>query len=193
MRLFINKPLFAVIYGGMIRHQLSLIFLQVTKFMRHYFSAFGFVVLTFFSVSALAGAVIAKEAIPEKVLASFTKKHPTAISVTAETKTHFGQELYLIAFKEAKEADARKIAYYRVNGNFYVNGDEIDTSKTSIEMPPASYENLKKDFGDYEIKEAILVVNPNGAGEEFDLVISVAGEIWHIALDRSGNITQKEK
>jgi hypothetical protein len=161
--------------------------------MRNYFSTFGCVVLTLFSVSAFADAVIPKESIPEKILAAFNKKHPNAISVTAEQKKHFGQELYAIAFKEAKEADERSIAYYRVNGNFYVNGDEIDTAKTSVEMPPASYENLKAAFNNYEIKEAILVVNPNGAGEEFDLVVNASNEIWHISLDRAGNITQKEK
>jgi hypothetical protein len=161
--------------------------------MRNYFSTVGCVVLTLFSVSALAGAVLPKESIPEKILASFNKKHPNAINVTAETKTHFGQELYLIAYKEAKEADERSIAYYRVNGNFYVNGDEIDTSKNSIEMPPASYENLKAAFTNYDIKEAILVVNPNAAGEEFDLVVNASGETWRISLDRKGNIMQKEK
>lgn len=161
--------------------------------MRNYFSTLSCVVLTAFSVSALAGAVIPKESIPEKILTTFNKKHPTAINVTAEAKTHFGQELYLIAFKEAKEADERSIAYYRVNGNFYVNGDEIDTAKTSVEMPPASYENLKAAFNDYDIKEAILVVNPNGAGEEYDLVVSASGKLWHISLDRTGKITKKEE
>jgi recombinational DNA repair protein RecR len=161
--------------------------------MRHYFSMFSCVALLLFSVSAFAGAVIAKDAIPEKILASFNKKHPNAIDVTAIAKKHFGQDLYLIAYKEAKESDTRSIAYYRVNGNFYVNGDEIDTSKTSVEMPPASYENLKTTFGDYDIKEAILVVNPNAAGEEFDLVVTASGATWHIALDRNGNIIQKEE
>ncbi len=161
--------------------------------MRHYFSTFSCVVLTLFSVSAFAGVVIAKDAIPEKILASFNKKHPNAIDVTAEAKKHFGQELYLIAYKEAKESDERSIVYYRVNGNFYVNGDEIDTSKSSVEMPPASYENLKTTFGDYDIKEAVLVVNPNAAGEEFDLVVAASGTTWHISLDRTGNIIQKEE
>jgi hypothetical protein len=161
--------------------------------MRNYFSTLSCVVLTLCSVSAFAGAVISQDALPEKVQAAFHKKFPNAISVSAEAKTHFGQELYLIAFKEAKEADARNIVYYRVNGNFYVNGDEIDTAKTSVEMPPASYENLKATFNDYDIKEAILVVNPNGAGEEYDLVVSASGVLWHVSLDRNGNITKKEE
>lgn len=161
--------------------------------MRNYFSILGGVLLAVFSVSAFSAAVLPKEAIPEKVLATFSKKYPAAIDVTAEQKNHFGQELYLIAFKEAKEADERSVVYYRVNGNFYVNGDEIDTAKTSIEMPPASYDNLKATFNDYDIKEAILVVNPNGLGEEFDLVVSASGEVWHVSLDRNGNITKKEQ
>lgn len=161
--------------------------------MRNYFSMLSGVVLTLFSVSILAAAVLPKDAIPEKILATFNKKFPNAISVTAEQKTHFGQELYMISFKEAKEEDAKNIVYYRVNGNFYVNGDEIDTAKTSVEMPPASYENLKAAFTNYDIKEAILVVNPNGTGEEFDLIVNASGATWYISLDRNGNITKKEE
>ena len=161
--------------------------------MRNYFSTFSCVVLSLFSVSAFAGAVLPKEAIPEQVMATFTKKHPNAISITAEQKSHFKQELYLIAFKEAKETDEKQVVYYRVDGHIYVNGDEIDTAKTSVEMPPASYENLKTAFGNYDIKEAILVVNPNGTGEEFDLVVNASGKVWHISLDRDGSITKQEE
>jgi hypothetical protein len=161
--------------------------------MRHYFSTVSCIILTVFSASVFAEAVIPKEKLPEKVLAAFNKKYPNAIEVTAEAKKHFGQELYLIAFKEAQPTDERSITYYRVNGNFYVNGDQIDTGKNSVEMPPASYENLKKEFTNYDIKEAILVVNPNAAGEEYDLVINAAGSVWNISLDHSGNIIKKEQ
>ena len=161
--------------------------------MRHYFSTISCVILTVFSASVFAGFAIPKESLPEKVLTAFNKKHPNAIDVTAEAKKHFGQDMCLIAFKEAKQADERSIVYYRVNGNFYVNGDEIDTAKTSVEMPPASYDNLKKEFTSYDIKEAILVVNPNGAGEEYDLVINAGGILWHVSLDRTGAITKKEQ
>ncbi|MSP27921.1 MAG: hypothetical protein EXR80_05680 [Methylococcales bacterium] len=163
--------------------------------MRNYSSIFSGVLLTLFSVSVLAATVLPQEALPAKVQAEFNKRFLNATSVTAETKTHFGQELYLIAFKEVKEdkdADTRNIVYYRVNGHFYVNGDEIDTGKASIEMPAASYVNLKAAFNDYDIKEAILVVNPNGLGEEYDLVVNASSVLWHISLDRNGNITKKE-
>jgi len=37
------------------------------------------------------------------------------------------------------------------------------------------------------------VVNPNGAGEEYDLVVNASGTLWHVSLDRNGNITKKEQ
>jgi hypothetical protein len=160
--------------------------------MRHFFSTLGCVVLTVFSTSAFAGTVLSKEEIPENVMASFSKKHPNAVDITAERKTHFKQELFLINFKETK-ADEKQVVYYRVNGHLYVNGNEIDTSKASVEIPAAGYDALKAAFGDYDIKEAILIVNPNGAGEEYDLVINAAGKVWHVSLDRNGSITQQQE
>lgn len=160
--------------------------------MRHFFSTFSCVALTVFSVSVFADTVLTKEQIPEKVMATFSKKYPNAINITAERKTHFKQELYLIGFKEGKENDEKQVIYYRVDGHLYVNGNEIDTSKASVEIPSAGYESLKAAFGDYDIKEAISIVNPNAAGEEHDLVISAGGKIWHVSLDRDGKIASKE-
>jgi len=52
---------------------------------------------------------------------------------------------------------------------------------------------LKAAFGTYTIKEAILVVNPNGVGEEYDLTVDVSGNDWSVIVDHAGNIIQKER
>jgi hypothetical protein len=75
-----------------------------------------------FAVTALASAssfaeLVGKEALPEKVLANFDKRHPDVFDVTARQKKHFGQDLYEIYYKEG---EVKLIELYRVNGPFYV-------------------------------------------------------------------------
>ena len=55
-----------------------------------------------------------------------------------------------------------------------------------------SKEKLKAAFNNYRIKEAVLVVNPNGAGEEFDLVLETAGKDWNVMIDKKGNVEKNE-
>jgi len=38
-----------------------------------------------------------------------------------------------------------------------------------------------------------LIVNPNGVGEEYDLVVNSDGTDWSVVVDRSGAISQKER
>ncbi len=139
--------------------------------MRNFFSNLGIIVLAMASVSVNA-EILGKDAIPPKILDQFYKRHPNAIDITAEKKIHFKQSLYEISFKEGEDK-AKIIELYRDNGRFFVNGDNVTTSNM---MPSVAYDNLKTDFGTYTIKEAIMVVNPNGIGEEYDLTVSASGE-----------------
>jgi hypothetical protein len=148
----------------------------------------GFLVLALSSVFANA-EILGKEAIPPQVLEQLYKKHPNAIDISAEKKTHFKQALFEITFKEEKDKEAQ-IELYRGNGHFFVNADNVTTSNM---MPPVAYDNLKAAFGAYTIKQAILVVNPNGVGEEYDLTVTVSGNDWSVIVDHTGNITQKER
>lgn len=156
--------------------------------MRNKFLNLGFLVLALSSVSASA-EVLGKDAIPPPILDQFYKKHPNAINISAEKKTHFKQALYEITFKEEKDKEA-KIELYRDNGRFFVNGDNVTTANM---MPPVAYDNLKAAFGTYAIKEAILVVNPNGVGEDYDLTVNVSGNEWSVVVDHTGKITQQER
>ena len=156
--------------------------------MRNFFSNLGIIVLAMASVSVNA-EILGKDAIPPKILDQFYKRHPNAIDITAEKKIHFKQSLYEISFKEGEDK-AKIIELYRDNGRFFVNGDNVTTSNM---MPSVAYDNLKTDFGTYTIKEAIMVVNPNGIGEEYDLTVSASGQDWSVVVDYKGNITQKER
>ena len=157
--------------------------------MRNYFLIPGFLVLALSSVSANAEAV-AKDAIPTPVLEQFYKKHPNAIDISATKKTHFKQALYEITFKEEKDKEAFIELYRANNGHFFVNADNVQGANM---MPAVAYDNLKAVFDTYTIKDAILVVNPNGAGEEYDLVVNASSNDWSVVVDRTGAITQKER
>ena len=157
--------------------------------MRNYFLILGFLVLGLSSVAANAEAV-AKDAIPAPVLEQFYKKHPNAIDISATKKTHFKQALYEITFKEEKDKETFIELYRANNGHFFVNADNVQGANM---MPAVAYDNLKAVFGTYTIKDAILVVNPNGVGEEYDLVVNASGNDWSVVVDRTGAITQKER
>ena len=141
--------------------------------------------LMFASGFVHAGSIIAREAIPEKIMTQLQKQHPNALDITAEPKTHFGQSLYAIYFKDG---DVNQIEFYRTDGHFYVSGEKIDALNL---IPPAVNDNLKAAFNNFEIKQAILVVNPNGVGEEYDLVVGASGKNWSVSVDRKGAITDK--
>ncbi len=156
--------------------------------MRNNFFIPGFLVLALASVSTYA-EVVAKDAIPAKIMDQLYKRHPNAMDISAEKKTHFKQSLYEITFKEEKDK-GKIIELYRDNGRFFVNADDVTTSNM---MPVVAYDNLKAAFDTYTIKEAILVVNPNGVGEEYDLTVNTSGNDWSVIIDHNGNITQKER
>jgi hypothetical protein len=55
-------------------------------------------------------------------------------------------------------------------------------------LPPEVEDNLKAAFTTYEIKEAIVIPNPNGSGEEYDLLVSSSGNTYSVSVDGKGNI-----
>ena len=153
--------------------------------MRNVLFALVFSISSLVSVASYA-EMVDKEALPEKVLANLYKRHPDAFDITARREKHFKQDLYEIFFKEGEE---NLIELYRVNGAFYVNAVLVDASEL---LPPSAYENLKATFGDYQVKQAILVVNPNGPGEEYDFTVDASGRIWNVLIDMNGKIISKE-
>jgi hypothetical protein len=156
--------------------------------MRNFFLNLGIILMALSSVSVKA-EVLSKDAIPPKILDQVYRRHPNAVDITAEKKNHFKQSLYEITFKEGEDKE-KIIELYRENGRFFVNADNVTTSNM---MPSVAYDNLKTDFGAYTIKEAILVVNPNGVGEDYDLTINTSGNDWSVIVDHKGNITHKER
>jgi hypothetical protein len=133
---------------------------------------------------------LAKEAIPDKVMDQVYKKHPNAIDITAEQIKHFNQDLYEIKFKDGED---NLIKFYRTNGQFFVDGVKIDTSENTNMLPPSGNENLKSTFTKYDITDALLIVNPNGAGEEYDLIISSEGQNWRVSMDKEGKLVTKDR
>ncbi len=152
--------------------------------MKNYLIAF--LILATSSLPVLAKQ-IAKEQLPAKISAHFLKKHPNAVDWIVTEQKHFGQALYEISFKENKEDNA---VFYRTNGHFYVNAEKIYSFNI---IPGVVTNGLKAAFPDYKITAAQLVINPNAAGEEYEITITSLGVSWDVSLDGKGNIISKEK
>jgi hypothetical protein len=161
--------------------------LQV-KAMRNYFANMTLIALAILSFSAHSEP-LGKEAIPEKIMDQVYKNHPNALDISAEQKKHFNQDLYEIRFIDGEE---KLVKFYRANGQFFVDGAKIDTSENTNILPPAGNDNLKSTFPKYDIVDAIMIVNPNGAGEEYELVVDAEGVSWQVSMDRDGKIVTKE-
>lgn len=157
--------------------------------MRNYFSTLILIALAIVSVSAHSES-LAKEAIPEKVMDQIYKKHPNAVDIGAELTKHFKQELYKIKFKDGEE---NLVKFYRANGQFVVDGVKIDSSENTNMLPPAGNDNLKSEFTQYDITDAIMIVNPNGSGEDYDLIVTSEGVSWRISMDKDGKMVAKER
>ncbi len=126
------------------------------------------------------------DGIPSAIMDQIYKKHPNALDFSAEKKVHFSQNLLKIYYKDGEE---KHIDYYRQDGHFYVAGSIVAADDM---MFSDSKEKLKSAFNEYKIKEAIMVVNPNGNGEEFDVVLENAGKNWNVVIDKKGNIEKTE-
>jgi len=156
--------------------------------MRNYLLNISLLVLALTTISAQA-EVISKEAIPTPIMDQFYKKHANAIEISAAKKTHFKQTVFEIMFKEEKDKE-KLIEIYRPNGRFFVNANNVQGSNM---LPAIANDNLKAMFETYTIKDTLLIVNPNGVGEEYDLVVNSGGIDWSVVVDRKGAISQKER
>jgi hypothetical protein len=141
--------------------------------------------LIFLSITVNA-EIIEKDAIPSAITDQIYKKHPNAVDISAEKKTHFSQDLLKISYKEGED---KFVDYYRVDGHFFVSGLIIAADDM---MFTDSKEKLKTDFNDYHITQAVLVVNPNGAGEEYDVVLETKGKAWNVLIDKKGDLQKTE-
>jgi hypothetical protein len=157
--------------------------------MRNYFLNISLIALAIVSFSAHSEP-LAQEAIPEKVMGQIYKKHPNAVDISAEPIKHFNQDLYKIKFKDGEE---NLIKFYRPNGQFFVDGVKIDSSENTNMLPPAGNDNLKSSFTKYDISDALLIVNPNGVGEEYDLIVNSEGQNWRVSMDKDGKLVTKER
>ncbi len=152
------------------------------------FTMYKFVIsLCLIVVSVWAHAErIEKDNIPSAIIDQIYKKHPKALEFSAEKKVHFSQDLLKIYYKEGEE---KFVDYYRPDGHFFVSGLLIAADDLMFSDSKAK---LKAEFNDYHITQAVLVVNPNGVGEEFDIMLETGGKEWNVLIDKKGNIDKTE-
>jgi hypothetical protein len=146
---------------------------------------------------------LTKAELPAKVFEHFNKKHPIVTNLVITEQKHFGQALYELSFteevtvkvpdekgklKERREHEESSL-FYRTNGHFFVNSEKIYAFNI---IPGVVIDALKKAFPDYKITSALLVVNPNGVGEEYEIAITSLGNPWSVSIDSKGGIISKE-
>ncbi len=141
--------------------------------------------LIFLSITVNA-EVVGKEGISPAIMDQIYKKHPNALDFTVEKRIHFSQDLLKIYYKEGEE---KFVDYFRPDGHFFVSGLLIAADDM---MFTDSKEKLKAAFNEYKIKHAVLIVNPNGAGEEYDVILETAGKTWNVLIDKKGNLEKTE-
>lgn len=139
-----------------------------------------------FSAFTANAEVMETDTIPSNIMDQIYKKHPNALGFAAAKKSHFAQELIKIFYKEGEE---KFVDYYRPDGHYFVSGHIIAADDM---MFTDSKEKLKTEFKDYKITDAVLVVNPNGAGEEYDVNLESTGKAWNVLIDKKGGLTKTE-
>lgn len=127
-------------------------------------------------------------AIPDKARANILKRHPQALDLQASLETHFGQQLIEVRFKDAD--DQLRHELYRTDGAFF--STEF-LREYGLDVTAEVIKALKDNFGDYRIEKGEVVVNPNGAGEEYELYLATAGGKWKVAINDKGTITAKDR
>lgn len=145
-------------------------------------------ILLFISFIIFSAATYAEgtDGIPQSILDQIYKKRPNASDFSVEKKVHYSQDLLKIHYKQGEE---KYIDYFRQDGHYFVAGHLIAADDM---MFTDSKEKLKAEFSDYKIRDAVLVVNPNGNGEEFDVVLENGGKIYSVLIDKKGNIEKAE-
>lgn len=127
-------------------------------------------------------------AVPDKARASIMKRHPQAQDLQASRESHFGQELLEVRFKNAEDEVQHEL--FRTNGAFF--SKEL-THSHGYGISPEASKALTEAFPDNRIEKSEVVVNPNGAGEEYELYLVTPGGKWKVAIDDKGRISAKDR
>ena len=150
---------------------------------------------------------LTKQELPKKLLIHFSKYHPKTSNLVITEQKHYGQNLFELSFTEEltikvpdeKDVKGEKLKpktvseevsiFYRTGGQFFINSEKIYAFNI---IPGVVINGLKAAFPDYKITAAQLIPNPNGPGEEYEIVITSLGSSWSVSIDSKGTIITKE-
>lgn len=126
--------------------------------------------------------------IPEKVHSNILKRHPGAHEMIASEETHFGQKLLEVRFKD--ETGKEMIDLFTAKGHIFTS--EMKTLGLSG-VSSAAIATLKQEFPNHTLQKTELVVNPNGAGEEYEFYLHVNGYDWKLCINDKGELKEKQQ
>lgn len=144
------------------------------------------VILSLFAATANAELLT----VPDKVRASILKRHPTAQELqTNGYETHFGQKLLEVTFVE-EGSTTPIIELYRSSGHLFA----AEVAVADLNAVPSDVRDaISKAFPDSQMKKAEMMVNPNGAGEEHEILLLTGGDMWRVIVNHKSEIISKER
>lgn len=126
-------------------------------------------------------------AIPEKVLANILKRHPGAHEMSAKEETHFGQKLLEVTFKD--ENDQEILELFTAKGHIFTR--ELKAEGLGG-VSSSAIDRLNQEFPNHTLQKTEIVVNPNGAGEEYELYLHADGYDWKVCINDKGELKEKQ-
>ena len=126
--------------------------------------------------------------IPEPVSSNILKRHPGAQDMKAVYETHFGQKLLQVSFKDEKGFEAVEL----FTGKNHLYGNVLVVEDLSEILPPVVV-TLKKEFPQHVLQRVELIVNPNSAGEEYEIYLQSDNSHWKLAITDKGTVIDKQQ
>ena len=126
--------------------------------------------------------------IPDKVRSNILKRHPQAQDMHASYETHFGQKLLEVSYKDATDEEILEL--FTTYNHLFTNELKIDNLGG---ISTAALSTLKETFPNYTLQKAELIVNPNGAGEEYEIYLRANGDNWKISINDRGTTLDKQQ
>ncbi len=126
--------------------------------------------------------------IPEKVTANILKRHPGAHEMSAKEETHFGQKLLEVSFKD--ETGQEILELFTAKGHIFTR---VSKTEGLYGVSVSAVERLNQEFPKHTLQRTEVIVNPNGAGEEYDIYLHANGHDWNVCINHKGELKEKQQ
>jgi hypothetical protein len=141
------------------------------------------------SSSSVLAKPVNKSELPDKIIRYLDKKYPAAKQLDLSEKKHFDQTFLELTFQHPVDPKHTEtlIKLFKPSGVFFTNVIAVDKNAFRL-LPDATSKALEARYPNHKILEMNLIANPNKAGEEYEMVILVDKDIFHVSMDDQGKL-----